>query len=237
MRSTYSPRQIQVATFLGGPLAAAYFLKQSFEAIDRKDLAKKFFFAYLIISAIILVILPFLPEETPNNIIPLVNLIPVVMLLKKHYLTKAEITESEEYKFESSWKVFGISLASLLVYSSLAVGIVLLAQSDDDVAQYLVDNVNSTDFELNPDYFSKLEAEKDPNGSGALLNLTLNDSVVYDFKGVSQEALRPIATSFFEKEYLSDLAGNNVYIIVNFQTSTHEIVNKVILSPSNLESN
>ncbi len=237
MRSIYSPRQIQVATFLGGPFAAAYFLKTSFESINKQALASKSFILSLIGSVIIIGILPFLPEKMPNNVIPLLYLIPVVVLLKKHYFTKEEILESEDYQIESSWKVFGISLVSVVLYGTIALSYLWISQSDDDVAQYLVENVNNTDIELNSDYYLKLEAQKDANGSGVLLNFTLNNSVIYDFKDANQETLRPIAISFIGKDYLRDLAENNVYVIVNFQTLTGEIVNKVILSPSNLESN
>lgn len=237
MKNIYSPRQIQAATFLGGPFAAAYFLKKSFESIGKTALADKSFIICLIGSVIILAILPFLPEETPNTLIPLAYLIPVVALLRKHYLTKQEITESEVYKFESSWKVFGISLGATVVYAILAFGIVWFAQSDDDVAQYLVENVNNSDIELNEDYFIKLEALKDPNGSGAFLNFTINNGVINDFKNANQDELRSIAVSFIGNDYLLDLAENNVYIIVNFQTISNEIVNKVKLSPASIESN
>ena len=237
MRSIYSPRQIQVATFLGGPFAAAYFLKSSFESINKQELASKSFILSLIGSIIIIGILPFLPEKMPNNVIPLLYLIPVVALLKQHYFTKEEILESEDYQIESSWKVFGISLVSVVLYGAIAFSYLWISQSDDDVAQYLVGNVNNSNIELNSDYYLKLEAQKDANGSGVLLNFTLNNGVVYDFKDSNQETLRPIAISFIGKDYLRDLAENNVYVIVNFQTLTGEIVNKVILSPSNLESN
>jgi len=237
MKNIYSPRQIQVATFLGGPLAAAYFLKRSFESIGKTALANKCFLICLIGGVIILGILPFLPEETPNTLIPIAYLIPVIALLKKDYLTKQEITESEVYKFESNWKVFGISLGATLVYAILAFGVVWFTQSDDDVAQYLVENVNNSDIELNENYFIKLEALKDPNGSGAFLNFTLNNDVINDFKNANQDELRSIAVSFIGNDYLIDLAENNVYIIVNFQTISNEIVNKVKLSPPNIKSN
>ncbi|MCF2859884.1 hypothetical protein L1286_20580 [Pseudoalteromonas sp. SMS1] len=235
MRSIYSPRQIQVATFFGGPFAAAYFLKSAFESVNKKEIASKALIISLITSALIIFILPFLPEKTPNNLIPILYLIPVTILLNKQYITKEEILASEEYKIESSWKVFGISLISVFLYGAIAISYLWVSQSSDDIAQNLVENVNNSDIELNPDYFIKLEAHKDENGSGVFLNFTLTNGAINEFKNASQAELRPTVINFIGKEFLRDLVKENIYIIVHFQTQTDEVVNKVILSPSNID--
>ncbi|WP_448570005.1 hypothetical protein [Thalassotalea ganghwensis] len=237
MRSIYSPRQIQAATFFGGPFAAAYFLKFSFESIDKHDLASKSFIFSLIGSVLIIGILPFLPEKMPNNVIPLLYLIPVVALLKKHYFTKEQIIESEEFEIESSWKVAGISLASVILYGVIAFGYLWVSQLDDDVANNVVNNINTAKIELNSDYFLDLKATKDLNGSGVLMYFTLNNGVVYQIKDSNPDELRAFAIQFIGLDYLKDLAKSNVYFIIHFQTKTEEVVNKVILSPSNIESN
>lgn len=237
MRRIYSPRQIQVATFFGGPFAAAYFLKSSFESINKHELASKSFIFSLISSVLIIGILPFLPEKMPNNVIPLLYLIPVVALLKKHYFTKEEIIDSKDFEIESSWKVAGISLASVIIYGVIALSYLWISQSDDDIANSVVDNINSAKIELNNDYFLDLKATKDPNGSGVLMYFTLNNGVVYQIKDSNPDELRAFAIRFIGLDYLKELTKNNVYFIIHFQTKTEEVVNKVILSPSNLKSN
>jgi hypothetical protein len=237
MRSIYSPRQIQAATFFGGPFAAAYFLKSSFESINKHVLASKSFIVSLIVSVLIIGILPFLPEKMPNNVIPLFYLIPVIALLKKHYFTKEEIIESEDFAIESSWKVAGISLVSAILYGVIAFGYLWVSQSDEDVANNVVDNINTAKIELNSDYFLNLKATKDPNGSGVLMYFTLNNGVVYQIKDSNSNELRAFAIQFIGFDYLKELVKSNVYFIIYFQTKTEEVVNKVILSPSNIESN
>ena len=233
----YSPRQILIATFLSGPLATAYLLKKSFESIGKKELANKSLLVCLIGTAVILAILPFLPENTPSIVIPLAYLIPLTPLLQKHYLTKQEIDESEEYTFESNWKATGVSLLACIIFAALAFGAMMIAETDDDIAQYFVEDVNNTNLELNNDFYIGLEALKDPSGSGAFLNITINNDVIDIYKEASQDELKAVALSFIGDDYLTTLADNNVYVIVNFQTSNNEMVNKVILLATNIKPN
>lgn len=236
MKSTYTPRQIQSATFFGGPLAAAYILKKSFESVNKKDLATKSFYICLLGSALLIALLPYLPEKTPSNVITLVYFLPVVFLIKKQYLTKEEIVASEEYQCESTWKVWGISLAGIVMFFASAIGVLWLAQTDDDIAQGIVDNVNSSNVELNADYFVKLEAEKDEVGPGVILNWTLDNQVVHAIKETSKDEIEELAVNLFGREELHELAKNNIYIIFNFQNSVKEAVKTVTLSTDDLQS-
>ncbi|WP_166114244.1 hypothetical protein [Pseudoalteromonas sp. Z9A5] len=229
MRNVYSPGQIIAATFIGGPLAAAYFLKKSFESINKNDLAKKTFYGYLILSAIIIVILPFLPDETPNMLIPIAYLIPMIVILKEHYLTKTQISDSEEYAFESNWKVFGVSLAASVLFVGISVGVTWVTMPEEDVAQYFVEDVNSMNFELNPYYYSSLEAKKDLNDSDVILTITLASTAVDEFKDADEDELRIMAMDFITDNYLLYLAENNVRVTVDFQNLAHETVKKLTL--------
>jgi hypothetical protein len=229
MRNVYSPGQIIAATFIGGPLAAAYFLKKSFESINKNDLAKKTFYGYLILSAIIIVISPFLPDETPNMLIPIAYLIPVIVILKEHYLTKTQISDSEEYEFESNWKVFGISLAAIVFYMGIFVGVTWVTMPEEDVAQYFVEDVNSMNFELNPYYYSSLEAKKGLNDSDVIVTITLASTAVDELKDADEVEFRVMAMEFIAEDYLLYLAESNVHVTVDFQTLAHESVKKIRL--------
>jgi len=233
MKKTYSPIQILIATFLAGPLATAYLLKESFAAIGKKELATQSLFACLIFTAVILVILPFLPEQTPSMVLPIAYLIPLALFLQKHYPTKQEIADSETYTFESNWKTAGVSLLATIIFAVLAFGVLTVAETDEDIAQYFVENVNHTDFELDKDFYIKLEAIKEPNGSNVYLNFSLNNDVVNMYKSASQSELKPAALSFIGNEYLMELAEDNIYVTANFLTGYGEIVNTVTLSEAN----
>ncbi len=124
MKKMYSPNQISIGTYLGGPFAAIYFLKRNFDALNKEDLSKKTMQTGIFFSIIILAIMPFIPENTPNILIPMLYLIPVMMVVEKHQMKKAEILESSEYDFQSNWKVFGMSIVWLFAF--LVVAIILL---------------------------------------------------------------------------------------------------------------
>jgi hypothetical protein len=112
----YSLTQIALGTYLGGPLAAIYFLKGNFDVLGKEGMSKKTLQIGLAVSLILIIILPFLPEATPNTIIPMLYLIPVIMIVKKHQISKDVIIGSDEYDFQSSWKVFGMSIAWMIAF-------------------------------------------------------------------------------------------------------------------------
>ncbi len=235
MRSIYSPRQIQVATFLGGPLAAAYFLKKGFESINQEDLAKKSFYISILVSIFLLLILPFLPENIPNNLITLMYFIPVVILLKNKYLTKEEIIESQEYRFESSWKVFGLSIAFIFAFMILAMGVLWTVQSDGDIAQQVTNDLNKSSLELHPTLV-EFKASKDKNGSGVILDFMINQHNINDYRNTDIEIIKSMVIQFLGRDALKDLAESNIYFITNFNSPAGKLIKKVIISPSNIDS-
>jgi hypothetical protein len=120
MKKVYSPNQIAIGTYIGGPLAAMYYLKTNFDLLNKLDLSGKVLAIGGIVTLLLLLALPFIPESLPNQIIPLMYLIPVVMIVKSHQLTKQEIIDSESYEFQSSWKSFGISILGFIAFMLLA---------------------------------------------------------------------------------------------------------------------
>ena len=116
MKKVYTPIQIVLGIFLGGPFAAIYFLKSNFDILGKEDFSKRTLQIGLVFSLVILVALPFLPDATPNSVISVLYLIPVILTVQKYQLTKEEIANSEEYSFQSSWKVFGMSVVWVLAF-------------------------------------------------------------------------------------------------------------------------
>ena len=121
MSEIYSPIQIAAGTYLGGPLAAIYFLKGNFDTLGKDEYSNKTILIGSIFSIILIAVIPFIPENTPNSLIPFLYLTPVMMVVKNYQLTKKEILESSEYSFQSSWKVFGMSLVWMLVFLVVAI--------------------------------------------------------------------------------------------------------------------
>lgn len=129
MSKVYSPIQVQAGTFIGGPLAAIYFLRGNFTALGMENEAKKTLQIGLALSLLLVLVLPYIPEATPGMLIPLLYFAPVAMIVKKHMLTKEDIEISEDYGFHSSWKVFGMSMIWMVVFILLSALILFALQA------------------------------------------------------------------------------------------------------------
>lgn len=124
MKAMYSPNQLIIGTYIGGPLAAMYFLKSNFEGLGRMELAKKTLLLGLLVALLVFAIMPFVPESPLSGLIPILYLVPVYFIVKKHQLSKPEISESKEYIFQSNWKVAGMTIVWMIV--SMIVGIAIM---------------------------------------------------------------------------------------------------------------
>ena len=125
----YSPAQISLGTYLGGPLAAMYFLKSNFDALSKPDESKRIVIICILVTIALLAILPFLPKKFPNMIIPLMYLLPVIWVNKKYQLTKQAIQESEIYNFQSNWKTLWMSILWMFLFLIPAFIIIIILNS------------------------------------------------------------------------------------------------------------
>lgn len=117
----YSPTQAGIAAFLGGPLAGAYVIRKNFLALDDADNAKNFGRAGLILTVLLVLIIPFLPEKMPNAAIGIVWVVLTTQVLKKFHPSKEQIESSPEYDFRSNWTVVGAAIVSMLITATFLV--------------------------------------------------------------------------------------------------------------------
>jgi hypothetical protein len=121
-KPVYSPVQGFLGTFLGGPLAGAYFLRANYLAKGEGKRAMHATIWGLVVTAILLLILPFLPAKTPNYIIPITYSVAVRLIIEKLQFTKAQIAASNHFSFHSNRRVVGIALACLAIFIVLVLG-------------------------------------------------------------------------------------------------------------------
>ena len=112
----YSPVQIGVSSFIGGPCAAVFVLWKNFQGMGKGSAAIKTLVWGGLLVLLILLVLPFLPEKFPNSAIPIATIISAVSVARQSQLSKKAIVESERYKIHSNWNVLGVSLCSILVF-------------------------------------------------------------------------------------------------------------------------
>ncbi len=125
----YSPSQVGLGSFWGGPIASVIFLRSNFRKLGKVTEARNTLIYGILFIVVLLGILPFIPDWFPNIAIPLAYCLYAKSVAEKMQLKREEIAESEEYTFESNWKVFGIGTATLLVFLVIAVGIMFGLES------------------------------------------------------------------------------------------------------------
>ena len=118
----YTPLQIRAGSFLGGPIASVYFLRENFRVLGKASEAKTTLAWGIAFVICLWALLPFLPTRFRNYIVPLAYSIAAGSIAEKWQLQKQAIVDSGRYQFQSSWRVFGLAL--LFLFAFLIVGVV-----------------------------------------------------------------------------------------------------------------
>jgi len=115
----YSPLQVYIGSFLGGPIFTVFSLRKNFLAMTDHERALKTLVLGAFLCFVFLVLIPFIPESFPNLILPILYSLLGKFLVERFQLNKAEINASSEYRFESNWKVFALGILLLLVFLAI----------------------------------------------------------------------------------------------------------------------
>jgi hypothetical protein len=118
----YSPNQAAFGAFLGGPLGLIYFLRQNFVALGNKSAARTCLIFGALLIAILLIVLPLLPDKFPSTPITVVYIVIARSVAEKYQVSKQAIAESSQYSFKSNWNVFGMGLLCLLGSAIVIIG-------------------------------------------------------------------------------------------------------------------
>ena len=112
---------------LGGPLAAAYFIQKNYETLGNEKGARASVIGGVSFAILLILVLPFLPSNTPNMVIPLAYSVGAYQVVTRFQRTKDQIVESAEFRFHSAWMVVRVSLLSLITFMVPALGFAYLA--------------------------------------------------------------------------------------------------------------
>jgi hypothetical protein len=112
----YTPLQIRAGSFLGGPIASVFFLRENFRVLGKVSEARTTLVWGIVLVVCLLAVVPFIPGHFPNYVIPLTYSIAAGSVAEKWQLPKQAIVDSGKYQFQSSWRVFGLSLLFLLAF-------------------------------------------------------------------------------------------------------------------------
>jgi len=123
----YSPQQIFAASFVGSPIAAAWFIHRNFMTLGQESRGLRTLWLGLAATVIVFVATFFLPKQFPNVVLPLAYSFAInqyaLSLFKASYA--AHITAGG--RKGSWWRVIGVSLLALLTVLGVLFAIVLAA--------------------------------------------------------------------------------------------------------------
>jgi hypothetical protein len=112
----YTPAQVRVGSFIGGPIAAAYLLWENFRVLDREPEARAALAWGAAFVVFLMALLPFLPTRFPNSLIPLLYSIAAGSVADKWQLKKQAIADSGRYQIQSNWRVFRMALLFMIAF-------------------------------------------------------------------------------------------------------------------------
>jgi len=126
--SVYTPFQVGLASFLGGPLAAIYTLSRNYHQLEKsKDSQNVIIFGAMIVLFLIW-LSAILPPQASRTGIPLLCTLIATNLAKSTQLTKAQVDGSQRYKRSSSWNVALVCVASIILFFVIAIPCVWLLE-------------------------------------------------------------------------------------------------------------
>ena len=105
----YSPRQVSAGSFLGGPIALVYFLRNNFQRLGNNAAAAQTLLWGILFNIAILASIPFLPKHFPHYVIPLAYSLAAQGIAGAKQMKKESIAASLQFCFHSNWRVFGLS--------------------------------------------------------------------------------------------------------------------------------
>ena len=126
IKEFFSPKQIYVGTFVGGPLAAAYFLGRNFKIMDKDRLNKLCKIFGVVLTVVLFGITFELPENFPSTLVPIAYSAVAAGMAWQWQVTKEEIEAVDLYGFKSNWIVAGISVASFIITITALFAVIML---------------------------------------------------------------------------------------------------------------
>lgn len=121
MKTTlYSPNQVLAAAFIGGPLITLYALKQNFDVLGNLTGSQSVVRWGVAAVVLMLSVLPFLPQDFPQMVLPLAYSLVARAVAEKWQLTREQIADDERYDFIPTGRLIGQSLIGLLVFLVLS---------------------------------------------------------------------------------------------------------------------
>lgn len=116
----YSPRQIYMASFLGSPIAAAWFIRHNFTTLGNRSALQRTLWLGLAATIAVVVAALFLPKQFPNALLPVLYSYAIYQYAQFLFKTAYNKHLNTGGRKGSWWIVIGVSLLASLTLVGIA---------------------------------------------------------------------------------------------------------------------
>mgnify|MGYP003635669265 CR=1 FL=1 len=174
----YSNKSIGLSTFLGGPLAAGYLIRENYRSLNKPDEGTKAMYAGIIATIVIFGGIFMIPDavmdKLPNQIFPAIYTSIIYLIVEKIHGPLLKQHEENGYTFYSGWKAAGVGGVSLVF---MVAGIFGFAYFSTDNEVYEKYDIEIARFAKNETetlvFFDHLTTQKDKSLIRELNNITI----------------------------------------------------------------
>ena len=114
-KKVYSPHQVYLGAFLGGPPCAIYFIYKNFQVMGNAKYASITLLIGAVFFLALLGIVNVLPENLPNMMVPILYSALAGGIVWHFQISKEDEAVNEQFGFISNWQVAKYTAASLVV--------------------------------------------------------------------------------------------------------------------------
>ncbi|WP_461481680.1 hypothetical protein [Porticoccus sp.] len=119
----YTPLQIGLGSFVGGPIAMVYLLWQNFKTLGNQNGTQYTLAGGILFNVGLLLLLPQLPSNFPSIVIPFVYSLTALSIAATWQMRRDAIQHSVHYRFQPNWRVLLLSISLLIVWLGCAYGL------------------------------------------------------------------------------------------------------------------
>lgn len=120
----YSPFQIALGSFFGGPIAVVYFLWQNFKTLGKSDAAKQAVIWGVIFNLALIPSLQLLPSGFPEIVLPFIYSLIAMQMASSWQMEKEDVEASVNFSFQSNWRLLLYGFVFFILWLAFAFSLI-----------------------------------------------------------------------------------------------------------------
>ncbi len=136
----YTQRSITLATYIGGPVAAGWLIRENYRSLGKDDYGKHALFISIIATIFIFTAIFSIPEavidKIPNYLIPIVYTGIIYFIVEKIQGHDIAMHKENKGEFYSGWKAAGVGAINMVLILVVILGYTFYSPDSFDTDKY-----------------------------------------------------------------------------------------------------